>query len=63
MLRKLSKIYDMVVIAAIVLSLLMVLIDFKATVIAIGSLLTALIIKKLLVFMFSASPKKKSVKI
>lgn len=63
MLRKLSKIYDMVVIAAIVLSLLMVLIDFKATVIAIGSLLAALIIKKILVFMFSASPKKKSVKI
>jgi len=63
MLRKLSKIYDMVVIAAIVLSLLMVLIDFKATAIAIASLLAALIVKKLLVFIFSASPKKKSVKI
>lgn len=63
MLRKLSKLYDMVVIAAIVLSLLMVLIDFKITVIAVGSLLAALFIKKLLVFMLSTPPKKKSVKI
>lgn len=63
MLRKLSKIYDMVVIAAMILSLLMVLIDFRMTAIVFGCLLSALLIKKLLVFVFISAPKKKSIKI